>query len=212
MKNIIFVAPPAAGKGTISSLLVDKFNYYHVSTGDELRNRVLNGDTEIKNLIESGKLVSDEIITSVIEDKINDLKGRPFILDGCPRTLNQAEILDEKLNADGILNNVVFKFNIDLDVAKNRILGRVVCKCGKSYNIYNEAYKPKQDGICDSCGSILEHRKDDDPIKVENRFLEYEKNVESITKFYKEKNLLIEFDVNNGVEEIFSNIEDYIND
>ena len=101
MKNIIFIAPPAAGKGTQSDMLTNNFGYIHISTGDMLREEI-KADTElgksIKNIIDEGKLVSDDIIITLIRNKLSNIKGKPFILDGFPRTLNQAQNLDTILN------------------------------------------------------------------------------------------------------------------
>ena len=106
MKNIIFIAPPAAGKGTQSNMLKEKFGYNHISTGDMLREAINSGSEigkEVKNIIDKGELVSDVLIIKLVKDKLTSLKGKPFILDGFPRTLNQAESLDKILTDDYIV-------------------------------------------------------------------------------------------------------------
>ena len=103
MKNIIFIAPPAAGKGTQSTMLKESFGYNHLSTGDMLREVVSSGTDfglQVKNIIDRGELVSDELIISLINDKLAKIDGKPFILDGFPRTLNQAKSLDNMLDKD----------------------------------------------------------------------------------------------------------------
>lgn len=210
MKNIIFIAPPASGKGTISQNLEENFGYVHLSTGDVLRGEVENGNQEIKNLIDNGHLVSDELIASIIEKKIGILKGKPFIIDGCPRTLNQAYMLSDVLEKSLVTDVIAIKLNLDMDIAMKRILGRRMCSCGKTYNIYYEEAAPKKSDICDSCGAFLYQRSDDTEEKVIIRFNEYKKNIDPIVKFYKEKNMLYEVDANRSINEVFDEFKGLI--
>lgn len=212
MKNIIFMSPPASGKGTLSKILEETFNYKHLATGDFLRQEVENGNQVIKDLIENGHLVSDEIIMSIIKEKISNLKGQSFILDGCPRTLNQAYMINDIFKNLSIDNVIVIKLNLDIETAKNRILGRRICKCGKSYNIYYEKLSPKRQEICDNCGSYLYQRSDDTEEKIIVRFNEYEKNLKPLVDFYKEKNMIYEIDANCEVEEVVERLKGIIND
>ena len=211
MKNIIFIAPPAAGKGTQSNMLKEKFGYIHISTGDMLREAINSGSeigAEVKNIIDKGDLVSDDLIIKLVKDKLTSLKGKPFILDGFPRTLNQAKSLDEILTDDYIV--------IYLDLAEseaiNRITGRLTCNCGKSYNVNIEELKPKVDGICDKCGSILTKRDDDNVESFKVRFKTFLDNTDSILKYYEDKEKLIKIDVNKDVQDIFESILEVIND
>lgn len=211
MKNIIFIAPPAAGKGTQSNMLKEKFGYNHISTGDMLREAINSGSeigAEVKNIIDKGELVSDDLIIKLVKDKLTSLKGKPFILDGFPRTLNQAESLDKILTDDYI----VIYLDLDESEAINRITGRLTCNCGKSYNVNIDKLKPKVDGICDNCGSILIKRDDDNVESFKVRFKTFLDNTDSILKYYEDKEKLIKIDVNKDVQDIFKSILEVIND
>lgn len=211
MKNIIFIAPPAAGKGTQSNMLKEKFGYNHISTGDMLREATSSGSKlgmEVKNIIDKGELVSDDLIIKLVKDKLASLEGKPFILDGFPRTLNQAKSLDEILTDDYIV--------IYLDLAEseaiNRITGRLTCNCGKSYNVNIDKLKPKVDGICDNCGNILIKRDDDNVESFKVRFKTFLDNTDSILKYYEDKKRLVKIDVNRDVQDIFESILEVAND
>lgn len=211
MKNIIFIAPPAAGKGTQSNMLKEKFGYNHISTGDMLREAINSGSeigAEVKNIIDKGELVSDVLIIKLVKDKLTSLKGKPFILDGFPRTLNQAESLDKILTDDYI----VIYLDLDESEAINRITGRLTCNCGKSYNVNIDKLKPKVDGICDNCGSILIKRDDDNVESFKVRFKTFLDNTDSILKYYEDKEKLIKIDVNKDVQDIFESILEVAND
>lgn len=211
MKNIIFIAPPAAGKGTQSNMLKEKFGYNHISTGDMLREAINSGSEigkEVKNIIDKGELVGDDLIIKLVKDKLTSLKGKPFILDGFPRTLNQAESLDKILTDDYI----VIYLDLDESEAINRITGRLTCNCGKSYNVNIDKLKPKVDGICDNCGSILIKRDDDNVESFKVRFKTFLDNTDSILKYYEDKEKLIKIDVNKDVQDIFESILEVAND
>lgn len=211
MKNIIFIAPPAAGKGTQSNMLKEKFGYNHISTGDMLREAINSGSeigAEVKNIIDKGELVGDDLIIKLVKDKLTSLKGKPFILDGFPRTLNQAESLDKILTDDYI----VIYLDLDESEAINRITGRLTCNCGKSYNVNIDKLKPKVDGICDNCGSILIKRDDDNVESFKVRFKTFLDNTDSILKYYEDKEKLIKIDVNKDVQGIFESILEVAND
>ena len=211
MRNIIFIAPPAAGKGTQSNLLKEHFEYVHISTGDLLRAEIASGSKlgmEVKNIIDKGNLVSDDLMIDIIQNKLTGIKGKPFILDGFPRTLNQAKSLDEILTDDYI----VIYLDLDESEAINRITGRLTCNCGKSYNVNIEELKPKVDGICDNCGNILIKRDDDNVESFKVRFKTFLDNTDSILKYYEDKEKLIKIDVNKDVQDIFESILEVAND
>lgn len=211
MKNIIFIAPPAAGKGTQSTMLKESFGYNHLSTGDMLREVVSSGTDfglQVKNIIDCGELVSDELIISLINDKLAKIDGKPFILDGFPRTLNQAKSLDNMLDKD----YEVIYLDLSEEEAIDRILGRLTCSCGKSYNLNVEALKPKIDGICDGCGSSLVKRGDDNADAFKVRYKSFIDNTKPLIDYYEEKNKLHKIDVNRNVEDIFKDIMEVCND
>ena len=211
MKNIIFIAPPAAGKGTQSNMLKEKFGYNHISTGDMLREAINSGSEigkEVKNIIDKGELVSDDLIIKLVKDKLTSTDGKPFILDGFPRTLNQAKSLDEILTDDYI----VIYLDLDESEAIKRITGRLTCNCGKSYNVNIDKLKPKVDGICDNCGSKLIKRDDDNVESFKVRFKTFLDNTDSILKYYEDKKRLVKIDVNRDVQDIFESILEVAND
>ena len=211
MKNIIFIAPPAAGKGTQSTMLKEKYTYNHLSTGDMLREEINTGSElglMLKNIIDRGELVSDEIIINLIKDKLTNLDGKPFILDGFPRTLNQAISLDNILDKD----YEVIYLDLDKEEASKRILGRVTCSCGASFNLNVDSLKPKVMGICDNCGKSLVKRCDDNIDSFNIRYDSFLNNTKPLLEYYEEKNKLYKIDVNRKVEDIFNDIVDVCND
>ncbi|MBQ7031268.1 MAG: nucleoside monophosphate kinase [Bacilli bacterium] len=211
MKNVIFIAPPVAGKGTQSSKLVD-LGYEHISTGNMLReeiNKESDIGIQIKDIMTSGSLVSDEIVFELITNKFKTI-DKPFILDGFPRTLNQAYMLDKLLNDLKINNYEVIYLDIELEEALKRALGRLTCECGLSYNIFFEKLKPKKENICDKCGKALVQRTDDNEETFRNRFDTFLKNNEPIMEFYKSKNKLHIIDTKIGNENITDKIKDIL--
>lgn len=211
MKNIIFIAPPAAGKGTISDYLVKKFNYKHISTGDLLRDEIASGSEfgkEIDNIIKNGSLVDDEIVIKLVQKNLLAINESPFILDGFPRTLAQALKLDTMLNDLNVKNILVVYLTIDLDTILNRVRGRVICpKCKKSYNLNNDKLKPIMDNICDDCGATLEKRNDDNEETFVVRYQKFIENSRPILDFYQGKNLLVNVDATLPLEVIYEKLE-----
>lgn len=211
MKNIIFIATPAAGKGTQSNMLKEKFDYAHISTGDMLREAINSGSKlgmDVKNIIDKGELVSDDIIIKLVEEKLASLNGKPFILDGFPRTLNQAKSLDNIIDD----NYVAIYLDLSEEEAVKRITGRLTCSCGKSYNVNIDSLKPKVEGVCDDCGSALIKRDDDNVDAFKVRFKTFLDNTNSLLDYYEEKNKLVKINVNRDVLEIFNDISGVIND
>ena len=189
MKNIIFIAPPAAGKGTQSTMLKEKFNYNHLSTGDMLREAIASGSEfglMLKNIIDEGKLVSDDIMIDLIKGKLSNLEGKPFILDGFPRTLNQAIALESLLDKE----YEVIYLDLSEEEAIDRILGRLTCSCGKSYNLNVDSLKPKVEGICDGCGNELVKRNDDNVDSFKVRYKTFLDNTKPLMEYYERKNKL----------------------
>lgn len=209
MKNIIFIAPPAAGKGTQSAMLKDNYNYNHLSTGDMLREAISSGSElglKVKNIIDHGELVSDDIMIDLIKNKLSSDSGKPFILDGFPRTLNQAISLDNMLDD----NYLVIYLDLSEEEATNRIVYRLTCKCGKSYNLKTARLMPKIDGVCDVCGSELIKRDDDNLESFKVRYNSFLENTKPLVDYYEKKNKLKKIDVNRNVEDIFKDIVDVI--
>lgn len=218
MKNIIFIAPPAAGKGTQAKMLSEKYNIPHISTGDLLRDEATKS-TElgmtIKDIISSGKFVSDQIITSLLEKRLmREDCNNGYILDGYPRNIEQAKIYEDLLkNLNKDLGMVIF-FNIDKDLAMKRTLSRIVCPgCGTSYNLEVTALKPKLEGICDKCNSHLNVRSDDNKESFITRFDTYINKTKSLIDYYKDKDVLKVVKVEDGLSanDIFKEVEEIVN-
>lgn len=216
MKNIIFIAPPAAGKGTVSAKICEKYNIPHISTGDLLRDEIARG-TKIGNLIKDtmnrGEFVSDEVITKLLKKRLSSkdcLKG--FILDGYPRNIHQAHVYDELLKELSYDIGVVIYLEIDLDTALNRVLNRMICpKCSLSYNLAVAELSPIKEGICDACGSSLKVRGDDNEETFRKRFATYIEETYPLVKYYEDKKNLVRIDVSNlDSEEVFREVEKVI--
>ncbi len=199
MKNIIFLSPPAAGKGTQSNKISSKYNIPAISFGDLLREEASSG-SELGNYIHElqtkGVLVDDDIALKVLEKRLNmDDCLNGYILDGYPRNINQAHAYDEllkKLNRD--LGIVIF-LNPPFDAIKNRVVGRVSCpNCKATFNEEIDFLKPKKQGICDNCGEALVRRSDDNLEAYKTRYDVYLTSTSPLIDFYKERNVLYEID------------------
>ena len=209
MKNLILLAVQGAGKGTLAKALNEKYGYVHISTGDILRERASIDDEtgrEIKKLIDKGLFVSDDLIFKAIEDKIKNIgNSKAYIMDGCPRNLEQAKMYDamvKKLNIDG---GIVINMTIPEELLLKRITGRRMCKnCGTIYNIFNEKLTPKVDNVCDKCGGQLYQRADDNPDALKTRVETYFKVTSPVIDYYKNKGILYEVDSTDSEETIKS--------
>ena len=215
MKSIIFIAAPAAGKGTQAGLLEKKYNLAHISTGDLLRNEVKSG-SEMGNMIDKimkeGKLVNDEIVTSLLKKKlISQECDNGFVLDGYPRNINQAESLDKMLDEINKKINIVIHLDIDYDTAMKRSCGRMQCKnCGKIYNKYLDYTKSIENGICEDCGGVIYQRADDNEESFKVRFNTYRKSTKPLIEYYNNKGILSKVDSSKTIGEVFSSIENII--
>lgn len=213
MNNIIFIAPPAAGKGTQSDLLVKKYGYTHISTGDLLRSEVASGSelgNSLKEIMSSGSLVSDEIVTTLLRNKLSSLEGN-FILDGYPRTLEQAKTLSNLADELGIVLNTVIYLEMNETTAMHRALGRITCpKCKRGYNKFEELVKPKVENICDDCNVELESRSDDTEETFKIRFNTYIENTEPLLNYYIDLGILNVIDNSGTPQSTFEKIEEVI--
>lgn len=218
MKNIIFIAPPAAGKGTQSKLVSEEYNIPHISTGDLLREEIAKGTDlgkSIKEDMDKGNLVSDEVITTLLKNRItlSDAKNG-YILDGYPRNITQAKIYNDLLEELGYDKGVVIFFDIDKERALKRTLSRIVCaNCGSSYNLLVEDLKPKKENICDRCGHDLKTRSDDTEEVFIHRFDTYINSTKELIDYYKELGLLHKIEVlDKPATEIFDEVKKVLND
>lgn len=213
MKNIIFIAPPAAGKGTQSELLISEFGYNHISTGDLLRLKQNDGSelgNYIKDLLSQGKFVDDDIVTDLLKEKLSSING-PFILDGYPRNIEQATRLENVLKSLNLSIDAVIYLNVDKETAMQRALGRVSCpKCNKIYNKYINEKMPKVANICDDCGIELIGRSDDNEESFKIRFDTYINRTKPLLDYYKSNGLLVIIDKVNTPNETFEEVKKVI--
>lgn len=212
--NIIFIGAPSCGKGTQAKIICKRYKLNHISTGDLLREKVENPrdplGLQIKEVIDKGELVDDELIMQLIDDKIYKLTSDEGILfDGFPRTLEQAKLLDQLFGKYGRKIDKVIKFNLDDRVVLERISGRLTCsECGSSYHkIFNP---PKQDNICDVCEAKLIVRKDDNIESAKVRLTNYYALTYPIIDYYKEQNKLACVDGFQDIERVTKDIIDIL--
>ena len=197
--NLILLGAPGAGKGTQAEMLIEQLHIPSISTGNMLREAMANGSDlgkQVKQYMESGALVPDDVILSIVAERVSkpDCQNG-FILDGVPRTLAQAEAL----NAKGVRIDHVVSIEIDDAVIESRMTGRRVCtKCGASYHI--TANPPKQEGICDQCGSQVTIRKDDAPETVRHRLEVYHASTEVLKDYYQKQGKLHLVEGNQSIE------------
>jgi len=210
LKNILFIAPPAGGKGTQSDLLVENYGYIHISTGDLLRDVDKESELgkKVNEIISSGKLVSDEIVLELLKKKLESLsEDDSFILDGFPRNIAQAESLEVLLSELNKSLDLAIELDVPYDTLLKRAIGRVSCpKCKSTYNIY---FKPtKEENICDKCGSTLMHRSDDNEDTFKVRYNTYLESTAQVAEFYETRGKLVKIDgINNTFDSIVSVIK-----
>lgn len=205
---------PGAGKGTQAKMIAEKFGIPHISTGDIFRANIKNG-TELgkkaKEFMDKGQLVPDELTVEILLDRVaNDDCKNGYVLDGFPRTIPQADVLDKELTKLG--DKVDFAINVDVpdENIVRRMSGRRAClKCGATYHI--EHIPPKTEGICDKCGSELVQRDDDKPETVQNRLSVYHEQTQPLIEYYDKKNILKSVDGTKDMQEVFSDIVNILN-
>lgn len=205
MQLIIF-GSPGVGKGTLSAMLAGKYKIPHLSTGDIFRAEIKSGNSELIQYVEKGLLVPDMVVNKIVEKalKQDDYKNG-FILDGYPRTTDQAEFLE----------NVLWKLKKKIDVVLNlaaaeeeivkRLTSRRNCaKCGAAYNLIT--MKPKKKDACDKCGSALVMRKDDEPETVKKRIRVYQQETAPLIDYYKKKKMLLDIDASPKPKAVFESV------
>lgn len=209
MLRAVLLGPPGAGKGTQAVRLVEKYEIPHISTGDIFRKNIKEG-TELgkkaQEYMNAGALVPDELVVDLVKDRLqqDDCKNG-FLLDGFPRTIFQAEKLDEFLSESNVKMDIVINLKVEKEALIKRLTGRRVCKdCGASYHIVN--IPPKKEGVCDICGGELIQRKDDNIETVENRINVYEEQTAPLIGYYKEAGSLVDFDGEASLDEVFDAI------
>ena len=209
--NILIMGPAGAGKGTMSELILKEYDIPHISTGDMLRENVRN-NTELgkmaKSYMEAGKLVPDDVINAMVEDRLQQpdcQKG--YLLDGFPRTLVQAEAFSEIADKIGKPVECVVALEVDFEILKDRITGRRICsKCGAIYHV--KGHPSKVEGVCDECGGELIQRKDDTVEQLKVRMDEYEKSTKPVIDFYEARGVVKHVNAAQAKEDVFAVIQE----
>lgn len=193
---IVMLGAPGSGKGTAAKILAKRTNLLHISTGDMFREQIKK-ETELGKLansyISAGKLVPDEVTINIVKDRLNwEDAQNGVILDGFPRTIEQAKALDEMLKEKGKEVTIVPELVISDDVIVDRILNRATCSNKECGAIYNTKFKPsKVPGVCDICGAPLSTRTDDNEETIKNRLEVYRENSKALIEYYQEKGVLV---------------------
>lgn len=217
-KELIFLGPPACGKGTQTSKLSEYLNFPHIDTGSLLRAEIKNGTENgkiAKGFIDKGELVPVELVAKIIEDRLsqNDCKNG-YILDGYPRSVEQADkltVMNKNIDGSEKAEFRAIYFEIDTNILVERIVNRRSCpKCGEIYNLAFKA--PEKEGICDKCGTELTQRKDDTREVAQSRFDTYNNETAPLIEYYKNKGVLKSIDANGSIDEVWERLLKAVND
>ncbi|MFQ5535351.1 MAG: adenylate kinase [Sphingomonadales bacterium] len=211
---VILLGPPGAGKGTQARHIVESRKLVQLSTGDMLRAAVEAGTEtgkQVKGLIERGELVPDEVVVSIIAERLGQTDcANGAILDGFPRTVAQAEALDEMLRDKGLKLDHVIEMSVDEEALVGRISGRFTCaKCGEGY--HDEFKRPMVDGVCDGCGaSDFSRRPDDNEATVRSRLAAFNEQTAPLLPYYRRKNVLSTIEGMAGIEQVSMQIDEVL--
>lgn len=206
--KIILLGPPGAGKGTQAKSISNRYSIPHISTGDIFRKNISENTPlgiEAKKYMDNGHLVPDEVTINMVKDRLQDTDCvGGYLLDGFPRTVSQAEALQQFLTEKNDSIDTALLIQVPREYILDRMTGRRVCpSCGASYHI---KFNPPVDGKCELCGAEVVQRKDDTEETVKERLDVYEKETQPLIDFYKEKNLLSEVDGTKAINKVFEGI------
>lgn len=207
--NIIFMGPPGAGKGTQAERIVMEFEIPHISTGDAFRLAMSQGTPlglKAKEYVDQGLLVPDEITIGIVRERLqHEDCGKGFLLDGFPRTISQAEALDDIMADMGRKMDYAINLVVDRKLLLDRLTGRRICKkCGATYHVLFNP--PKVENVCDKCSGELYQRSDDTAEKVGTRLDEYMNKTAPLLDFYRSKELLLEVNGEDEIDTVTSNL------
>jgi adenylate kinase len=211
--RIVLLGPPGAGKGTQAKSIADKYCIPHISTGDIFRENIRNMTplgVEAKKYIDKGLLVPDEVTVAIVRDRIKkDDCVRGFLLDGFPRTVEQADALSSSLKEAGLKIDFVININVEKEELIDRLTGRRVCaSCGAGYHV--KFIPPAKEGICDKCGGELIQRNDDKIETVASRLEVYERQTAPLIDYYSKRGLLYTVDGKQEIDKVFQDICDIL--
>jgi len=207
--KIILMGPPGAGKGTQAEKLVELYQIPHISTGDMFRKAQKDG-TELglkaKEYMEQGQLVPDEVTVGIVRERLAEADCKDgFLLDGFPRTVQQADALDGILKDLGMVLDRVINIEVDKAFLVDRLTGRRVCRtCGATFHVVNKA--PKVEGVCDKCGGELYQRNDDKIETVSNRLDVYAAQTAPLIEYYQSKGIMSSIDGSKSMEDVLADI------
>lgn len=208
--NIILLGPPGAGKGTQAACITKFKKVPHISTGDIFRQNIKEGTSlgnKAKTYMDKGLLVPDSVVVELVEDRLTwDDAKNGFMLDGFPRTIAQAEALEDSLSGAGKKIDAVINIDVDFSVLTERITSRRICKkCGATFNV--KFNPPKQEGVCDLCAGELYQRDDDREETVIKRLKEYAEKTQPLIDFYNKKGVLININGQQDIDMVTKDIE-----
>jgi len=207
--NILFMGPPGAGKGTQAERIVNKYNLPHISTGDMFRAAIVN-QTELgitaKRFMDEGQLVPDDVTIGIVKERLAEIDCKNgFLLDGFPRTVDQAIALDEILNNINRKIDHVINIDVELSALEARLTGRRICTdCGSTYHVMFNP--PKISDVCDKCSGALYQRKDDNSETVNSRLSVYTNQTKPLLAYYSDKGNLTNINGLNDIDMVFSDI------
>lgn len=207
---ILLMGPPGAGKGTQAEKLIREYGIPQISTGDMFRAAVKSGTAlgkEAKSYMDKGALVPDSVTVGIVKERLaqDDCK-KGWILDGFPRTTDQASALDAILHDLGIQLTAVLDFNVNRDDLVKRVSGRLVCRqCGASF--HKEFRPPKQEGVCDNCGGELYQRADDNEVTVRERLAVYDTSTKPLIDYYKVSGRYYEINGDQSMDKVFADVQ-----
>lgn len=211
--NIILMGLPGAGKGTQASKIIKKYPIPHISTGDMFRLAIKN-ETELgkeaKSYMDKGELVPDSVTIGIVKERLSQSDAKEgFLLDGFPRTVEQAQALNDIMDELGTQIDRTINVDVDEEELMNRLTGRRICEvCGTTYHlVFNP---PKQEGVCDLDGGKLYQREDDNPETVANRLEVNLKQTQPLLDFYKEQDVLVNVDGSKDIDDVFARIDDIL--